>query len=82
MRISYLLFELGSRGITVVVEIIITVLINIRWYVANSLEDVDGTRIYIYIFRRTLFLDRFLTFVASCNGSLLRYSGNNVAAVK
>lgn len=37
------------------VEIVITVLINIRWYVANSLEDVDGTRIYIYIFRRTLF---------------------------
>lgn len=63
MRISYLLFELGSRGITVVVEIIITVLINIRWYVANSLEDVDGTRIYIYFVE--LFLDRFLTFVAS-----------------
>lgn len=59
MRISYLLFELGSRGITVVVEIIITVLINIRWYVANSLEDVDGTRIYIYFVE--LFLDRFLT---------------------
>lgn len=63
------------------VEIVITVLINIRWYVANSLEDVDGTRIYIYIFRRTLF--RSLSHVvASCNGSLLRYSGNNVAAVK
>lgn len=43
------------------VEIVITVLINIRWYVANSLEDVDGTRIYIYIYFVELFLDRFLT---------------------